>query len=305
MVVVCGGWAACGGGEAAPVAPADVAVVDGEADTVAPDAADGEASADAVDASVADTSPPLTASGYCEATAATFCGFYLRCGRMAVPDEATCLTVFAEVCNAVYEPQYAALEARGMLALSASDVAACAAHLETVECALQPGDLDGPCRGMWQGLVPEGGECSYGIENLVCDAQSVCVLGLDFCGTCRKAVEVGEACDAELRCHDDAACVEGVCVARARPTESCSNAKPCRVGASCVDRVCVAPEVVSVGASCDQVHRCPYKSACVSGTCVETVLLGETCSAAVPCASGECASGVCVPSAPFASGCLD
>jgi len=296
---------ACGddGGGAATDAATDSAVTDTEesSDTL------GDDVVDAVDTQAADTVAPLTAADYCETMVEAYCGFYLRCDRMAVDDVATCLTVFAEVCNAVYEPQYVALEDRGLLRLDAEAVPACQAHLETVACPLQPGDLDGPCAGMWRGLAPAGADCSYGIESLVCDADSACVLGIDFCGTCVPAADVGEPCDVEdgPRCHDDGACVSGECVARARPTEACSDSLPCRVGASCVDRVCVAPEVVAVGDACDQAHRCPYKAACVSGVCVETVLLGEPCSEAIPCADGQCDGGVCVEAPTFSTGCLD
>jgi hypothetical protein len=255
---------------------------------------------------VPDTVPALTAEGYCEAMADAYCGFYLRCGRMAVADEATCLTVFVEVCNAVYEPQYRALVDRGLLTLAPDGVAACQDHLEAVACALQPGDLDGPCGGMWRGLAPVGSACSYGVESLVCDAASTCVLGLDFCGTCEPAVAVGEGCGGGgPRCHDTAACVDGVCVARARPTDPCSATQPCGVGASCVDGGCVAPAVVGVGAACDQTHRCQYKAACVAGTCVATALLGEACAAERPCADGACDGGVCVAAPAFSTGCLD
>lgn len=283
--------------DAAPDVPrTDVTLEDGVGDEDVPQ-----------DTAIAlDTLPALTAEGYCEAMADAYCGFYLRCDRMAVPDEATCLTVFAEVCNAVYEPQYRALVDRGLLALDAIGVEACQDHLQAVACALQPGDLDGPCGGMWRGLAPVGSACSYGVESLVCGAASTCVLGLDFCGTCEPAAALGDACGADAaRCHDTAACVEGVCVARARPTEPCSASQPCRVGASCVDGVCVAPAVVSVGEECDQARRCPYKAACVAGTCVATVLLGEPCGAAIPCADGACDGGVCVAAPAFSTGCLD
>ncbi|TNF23673.1 MAG: hypothetical protein EP329_26890 [Deltaproteobacteria bacterium] len=288
----------------------DTLAADGVDATTADDTAEADVTAhDTVvaDTLVADTAEPLTAGGYCEAVADAYCAFYLRCDRMAVPDEATCRTVFAEVCNALYEPQYVALEARGLLSVDAEAVAACQAHLETVACALQPGDLDGPCRDMWQGQAGEGAACSYGIESLVCDGETTCVLGLDFCGTCEPAADVGEPCggDAALRCHDDAACVGGTCVARALPTEACSDSLPCRVGASCVDRVCVSPAIVAVGDACDQTHRCPYKAACVGGTCVETALLGEACGDAVPCADGACDGQVCVQAPAFSTGCLD
>ena len=48
---------------------------------------------------------------YCESIVDFFCPFYLRCGRIAESDLASCRQTFLETCNAVYEPRYVALEA--------------------------------------------------------------------------------------------------------------------------------------------------------------------------------------------------
>ena len=235
----------------------------------------------------------LDARSYCEATVDLFCPYYLRCGRMAVPDIETCRVVFLESCNARYEPAYAALADRGELVLSRAGIERCGAHLETVACEQQIFDLDGGCEQVWRGQVAAGGACGLGIESFICEADAVCVIGLDFCGDCKPLVAAGAACDFEHRCPGDGDCVDGGCVARVAVGSACDEATSCVLGASCLDGVCTAPTIVGVGERCDQVKRCPYKSACVSGTCREAALLGEPCGLG-GCASGACEGGVCV-----------
>ncbi len=235
----------------------------------------------------------LDARTYCEATVDLFCPYYVRCGRMAVPDVETCRAVFLESCNARYEPAYAALADRGELVLSRAGITRCAAHLETVACEQQIFDLDGGCDEVWRGQVAAGGACGLGLESFVCDADAICVIGLDFCGGCKPLVTAGAACDFEHRCPGDGDCVDGACRPRVAVGAACDEASSCLLGASCIDGACAAPTVVAVGERCDQVKRCPYKSACVSGTCREAAMLGEACGLG-GCASGACVGGLCV-----------
>lgn len=243
-----------------------------------------------------------SARAYCELMAAPFCDYYLRCGRMAVDDLAGCRAAFADACEHRYEPYYAALAESGRLALSVDGMGACAAHLREVACEDQLGDLDGACGEMWVGLAAEGAACGPGIDSLVCEAGTSCVLDLSFCGTCEATVPVGAACG-EARCADGASCVGGTCVADARPGEPCDEAQPCAIGTWCEEGLCVAPEIVGAGEACDQRRRCAYKAACVGGTCVETGLLGEPCSREVPCASGWCDGGTCAPAGEGGAAC--
>jgi len=230
---------------------------------------------------------------YCERTVDLFCPHYLRCGRMAVDDLASCRAVFLETCNARYEPVYAALVARGALALSAAGIERCAGHLEAVACEQQIFDLDGGCDAVWVGRVGAGGACGPGIESFVCDPASTCVLGLDFCGTCAPIIDSAEgACDFEHRCPDDGVCRDGACRARPRVGEACGDEVACVLGADCVAGVCAGPTFVALGEACDAERRCPYRSACVAGRCQPAALLGEPCGPA-GCASGVCAEGVC------------
>ena len=111
---------------------------------------------------------PSGAVDYCEAIEPFFCDFYVRCGRMAVADVASCKDAFLTSCNAVFEPRYVELEAAGLLALDLDGIAACEAHLETVACDQQIQELDGPCGTMWVGQQPAGASCGLDVEFFVC-----------------------------------------------------------------------------------------------------------------------------------------
>ncbi len=170
---------------------------------------------------------------------------------MAVPDEATCQSVFVEVCNAKYEATYVLLADLGLLALSADGLTTCAGHLATAACEDQVFDLDGPCAAVWQGLQPDGGACGPGIESFVCGEASHCVLGLDLCGTCEAGaptfpksgdawVGPGETCDADHKCQYKSVCADGVCRETALLGEPCGGGgeSGSGSGASCASGVC-------------------------------------------------------------------
>jgi hypothetical protein len=258
---------------------------------------DGAADTDAA----ATTLDPTT---YCERSRELFCGFYVRCGRMAAADVAECLEAFDEACNARYEPFYADLAARGALSLSKDGLARCATHLETVACDQQISDLDG-CADVWLGHVPTGGRCGPGLESFVCGEADVCVLGLNFCGTCFASAGLGAPCDDTTRCADGAACVSGTCVARPRPGEACGEpgALPCVVGSDCEGGRCSAPAPRQPGESCSRDGDCVYRAACRGGVCVKGGLLGDPCSDVIACASGWCDGGTCAPLLPAGAAC--
>lgn len=235
----------------------------------------------------------LAPGDYCETIVDFFCPYYVRCGRMGgVQEVERCREVFVETCNSVYEPYYTALAEEGWLELDPQGIEACRQHLAGVQCQAQLQDLDGGCGQMWRGLRPVGAACGLGLESFVCQEGATCRIGTDFCGTCVAAGGVGEPCAEGNSCATGAACVEGSCVARSAPGQPCSAQQPCVVGASCEEGVCRGFSVVGLGDACDRALRCPYKSECVQGFCVEAALQGEPCTEA-GCASGVCAQGVC------------
>ncbi|MFZ9888137.1 MAG: hypothetical protein ACO3JL_11600 [Myxococcota bacterium] len=242
----------------------------------------------------------LRADEYCERIVSFFCPFYVRCGRMAgVSTVSTCESVFLEQCNATYEPRYVDLEAAGLLALRVEGIAACAAHLEEVQCEEQVRDLDGPCAQMWQGTQPAGGPCAFDVESLVCAPGSACAIGLDLCGECRVVVPPGAPCGSAavepVSCGDEASCVDERCVAHLPVGEACASGQRCALGTQCIAGVCQGPVYVGLDEPCDQRRRCGYKSHCEAGVCVADALLGESC-AETNCASGYCSmEGRCEP----------
>ena len=80
-----------------------------------------------------------------------------------------------------------------------------------------------------------------GIESFVCQEGTTCVLGLDFCGTCKTAVPLGQACGGEIRCEPEARCLDGLCAPRSRVGEACDAETPCVLGAACVSGSCAGP----------------------------------------------------------------
>lgn len=272
--IVVGVLAACGAEPTAPSAP-NSAVTD-----------DAGAGADASQAS-------LAAASYCESIVGFFCPFYVRCGRMAVADAKECERVFLETCNERFEPRDVALEALGLIRLSARGVDECRAHLENVRCEEQTLDLQGPCARMWTGTSAAGAPCGIDVESFVCEPTTTCVLGLDFCGTCERAAPVGETCGAGVRCSNEAACVAGVCVERGTAGAGCDDTKPCVTGTRCTNGTCVGPVIVKDGEACDNTRRCPYLTSCIGGVCKKSSLLGEPCGPERECASGRCAASQC------------
>jgi len=240
---------------------------------------------------------PVDATTYCEEIAPFFCRFYLRCGRMAADDHASCLSLFAESCEGRYEPHYADLAASLLIELRREGIAACEAHLDAVACEDQVFDLDGPCASMWRGRQTEGNACGFDVESSACAPGTRCSLTLSLCGTCDRVVDVGDSCEgAGVTCAADATCKDGRCAARGRVGDTCDGFGTCGLGLSCgANGTCTGPERARVGEACDQARRCPYASTCVSGTCRAQARGTATCDPAIGCVGGRCADGSCKP----------
>lgn len=245
----------------------------------------------------ADDDGYLPAESYCERIVELFCSFYVRCGRMAVDDAASCREPFLESCNGRYERRYIALEAAGLLRLSAAGVDACSEHLGEVDCNEQLRDLAGPCQTMWEGAQPEGGPCGLDVESFVCAPGTECVLDMSLCGTCERLLPEGASCPVDgATCGAAADCLVGTCRVRPRVGDSCLAGETCELGATCDGSTCVPrTSIVSVGDVCDATHRCPYSARCASGICQPTARLGEPCAIDADCDAGSCdETGTCV-----------
>lgn len=250
--------------------------------------------ADAQATSTADARPTsLPASQYCESIAPFFCDFYLRCGRMIASSPEECHVNFMASCHSKYEAAYVELEAQGYMNLSPEGLALCKEHLDAVACDQHISELSGPCAQIWTGHQSVGESCALDAEYFVCDATSECVLGLDFCGTCRELVPLGGTCTpSDNTCGTDGFCSDNLCLARKRNGEACGDDDRCLIGSSCLAGQCVGPSFVTLGETCDRKHRCPYMSECIDDTCQAAVLIGAACDATTTCAAGYC-DGVC------------
>lgn len=241
----------------------------------------------------ADPDPPQ-ASDYCESIVDSFCDFYIRCGRMDVASAEQCREPFLDSCNTTFEPQYVALEAAGLLTLSAEGLMACEEHLAGVACEEQIFELTGPCRGLWSGTQGATEGCGLDVEYYVCEPSAACTIGLDFCGTCETLLEPGDDCTVDnTTCGPEAFCDAGVCRSRITNGGRCGRDDRCMAGSGCVDGICEGPTFVALGDACGATQRCPYLTACVGGVCTSTAALGEPCSGAIPCEVGFCDAGVC------------
>ena len=196
------------------------------------------------------------------------------------------------------------------------------------------------CLGAFEGTLPEGAGCSDNYQcapGLRCDLDdrlSVCS------GTCVPAWGEGERCRSNMRggcaeglvCHY--ACREGcleTCERLPVAGESClggfrcapgyfcdptsaecypsseGEGRPCDVGRCppefiCSDGSCTAWRGPRPGPSdpCSATTECPTDFACSGGVCTPEPILGEACSAELPCLAGECTGGACSPLAPGA-----
>lgn len=293
-------FAACDDEPTPDAAVADSGAAEDDAavsDTAPADSPDAVRDAAPPDVTPPDAAPPdeLMATEYCERAVDVFCPYYVRCGRMAVADEAECRAVFVESCNAKYEPTYAAHARAGELVLSRAGLDACRAHLDAVDCAAHNFDLDGPCGAIWPGQVAASGTCGPGIGSFVCGAGTDCRLSVEtFCGTCEPVAAIGEPCGDEARCHSSGECRDGACAARPTAGQPCADDGPrCATGTSCQNGTCTMRPWAGPGEACGQAARCRYKSDCIGGVCVEGALLGAACGAEQPCATGWCDGGSC------------
>jgi len=251
-------------------------------------------------------SPYLPVTDYCETIAGFFCDFYLRCGRMNVPDAPTCNDVFLESCNGRYERRYRELETAGLLRLSRAGVAACRDHLAVVPCAEQIRELRGPCFDLFEGTQAAGDPCGYDVESFVCAPGTACVLDMSLCGTCEIALGTGADCSvADTTCSPSGVCRGDQCVDRKLIGEGCAPTDSCELGAWCdaATGTCRGPSFVGIGNPCDAGNRCPYLTGCSGGACVATARIGESCQSTT-CETGSCdPTATCVALLPTGSAC--
>jgi hypothetical protein len=170
------------------------------------------------------------------------------------------------------------------------------------------------CRTAFSGTVAIGAACFVDEE---CAPIGFCAgAQASGCGVCEAMRSLGAICERDAQCPSGSLCVNSTCV-RATQDEDSSVGGPCglfdqvlmssaryascRRGLYCVGfgmaRTCIEP--LPVGASCTiGMGECVSGTTCVSGVCVQQVVVGRAggaCGNELLCDPDElvCASGVC------------
>ncbi|MFW5876614.1 MAG: hypothetical protein ACOCXM_07750 [Myxococcota bacterium] len=110
-------------------------------------------------------------------------------------------------------------------------------------------------------------------------------------GTCRAPSRLGEPCDLNVHCLEDAFCDDGICAERFGEEAPCTYDYECTQGLTCDDDTCV-PKAYA-GDPCDDGQVC-QGTWCEAGTCFVRRSVGEECSGDTQCITGWCEDGSCV-----------
>ncbi len=235
-----------------------------------------------------------TIDGYCEALAPVWCDYYIRCEWMNASSVDECIEKVSDVCPRRYLPLYRGLSDAGLLDFNTSALDECQAHFVGAECGTIVSEIEGPCAKLWKGLSSAGAPCSIGVESLVCEEGTRCVVNTTLCGTCDSVVEVGGTCASDFDCEYSDYCSDGQCIHRLIPGDSCDVNEKCVLGSRCEDNRCSLVTKQKVGESCRSDFDCVYASSCVDGLCNANLAIGSECGARDSCLGGYCELGICV-----------
>ncbi|MEQ8279656.1 MAG: hypothetical protein RMA76_04920 [Deltaproteobacteria bacterium] len=172
-------------------------------------------------------------------------------------------------------------QCEGVCADLASDGEACVVHDECASRRCKAPELT--CTP----VVPLGGACN-GITVDDCADSSGCVNGV-----CRTPGTAGAACTPSgtgRTCADPYLCTTGGCGFGAGLGEACGFSTRCAQGLRCADDVCVT--AASSNGACTSDGACPVNHVC-DGVCRPLPVVGEVCTATLPCAEGICDQGTC------------
>jgi hypothetical protein len=170
-----------------------------------------------------------------------------------------------------------------------------------------------PCREVFEGTVPTGGDCDLSEE---CEGDSMCVIeaGATCTGTCAPRLGEGETCSTDLQCGsapdqwprcNTTQCTSYELGMPAPTGMSCTmfaDRDLCGEDEFCPVSACVAP--VALNEACDPADD--YTSVCLDGSCVDSLCTayvvrtqaggscadGELCDsfASLACSAGGCAA---------------
>jgi hypothetical protein len=138
----------------------------------------------------------------------------------------------------------------------------------------------------------QGGPCNE--ATYACDKGLHCVGAVASgagatLGACQPPSPAATDCREDDDCQAGLVCLFDECAAPVAEGEDCSGSNDCALGLVCVASKCAQARYP--GSPCDGT-RCTF-SRCVDGICQDHAQVGEPCSAADDCATGECVAGVC------------
>lgn len=266
---------------------------------------------------------PIPLDAYATESARALCKTAERCGTLyfvafLVQEQVTdCTAQMAQLLENNLVAQLRASIAAGRIVYDPERARRCVNGSMNIACGADVETED--CRNTFQGLVPDGGECTNAEE---CGAESDCVgangcemrgtcvhvpqrgesctvecAGDSFCddsGMCSARHAMGASCGSDLECDPQLACIGGACAPRTRPVEGEECEGSCAPGFVCDDsergRVCRTPRT---DGTCTNALDCPERQLCQDdSTCGPYPTAGQACR--FVCASGaRCLEGMC------------
>ncbi|MBI2378275.1 MAG: hypothetical protein HYV07_30015 [Deltaproteobacteria bacterium] len=142
-----------------------------------------------------------------------------------------------------------------------------------------PRPVPGPCRSLFEGLLPAGSPCRSSLE---CVGKLTCIdASPTQAGRCLPPLPKGAECRQAI--DPLASAVRDDAVSREKP--ECAG--------HCTQKRCA--ELVAAGGSCHSDEQCGRDAACVDGRCGPSTRLanGESCATGAECGSGQCRDGRC------------
>jgi len=184
--------------------------------------------------------------------------------------------------------------ASGKVVYDPSALSACVEARRTAVCDDPDGGFPEACELAFEGTIAIGDACTSSLE---CAKSAVC---RGCPGHCVAPGDIGATCDGENPCVPEAACLSGVCVARAREGQACNaltsarlcaGALPCAGDTLLQDGNCSPFSYAARGERCnpDEGALCEADSVCVN-----TELVGDALQATCQereHAPAECWSG--------------
>jgi hypothetical protein len=144
-----------------------------------------------------------------------------------------------------------------------------------------------PCLASGEVNCQEGSWCRLTVPAVL--------VGWHPCGTCTPYLQLGEACNDEVRCDSQTTCVDGTCQARLANGEACDVDARCQ-SYNCDNGVCAAfssptlampePARDRLGEECSSNCYPDPKTVCVDRVCVPPRDLGESCGNSDHCKQG-------------------